>query len=82
MTCRDLTSFIADYIAGDLEITVRQAFERHLSLCSNCVQYLTDYRRAIALGKGTLAWADSDEVPADVPEGLVAAILAARGGPG
>ncbi|PWT79609.1 MAG: hypothetical protein C5B57_13710 [Blastocatellia bacterium] len=79
ITCRELTSFIADYLAGELQGEVHRAFEHHLSLCRNCVQYLADYRRAVALGPGAYA-DDPPGVPGDVPEELVTAILAARTG--
>lgn len=78
MTCRELTSFIADYLAGELQADTRVAFERHLSRCPNCVQYVADYRRAVDLGQRV--YAHDEEPVTDVPEDLVAAILAARGG--
>jgi anti-sigma factor RsiW len=76
MTCRELTSFIADYLAGELQAEVHRAFERHLSLCPNCVQYVADYRRAVALGRG--AYDDDAMAVQDAPEELVKAILAAQ----
>lgn len=75
MTCRELTSFIADYLSGELDQGTRHAFEHHLSLCPNCVQYVADYERAVALGRTVF---EDDVVAADVPSDLVAAILAAR----
>jgi anti-sigma factor RsiW len=78
MTCRELTSFIADYLSGELETDTRQTFERHLSLCPNCVQYVADYQRAVALGQRVFS--DEADPAANVPEGLVTAILAARRG--
>jgi anti-sigma factor RsiW len=76
ITCRDVTSFLADYLAGDLRGEIHQAFEHHLSRCPNCVQYMADYRRAVALGRG--AYADDPIAAPDVPDELVTAILAAR----
>jgi anti-sigma factor RsiW len=76
MTCRELTSFIADYLAGELRAEVHRAFERHLSLCPNCVQYVADYRRAVALSRG--AYDDEATAVQDAPEELVKAILAAQ----
>ena len=76
MTCREFTSFIADYLAGELSFDVQARFERHLSRCDNCVQYLADYERTLDLERRVFD--DADTVPAEVPEGLVAAILAAR----
>jgi anti-sigma factor RsiW len=78
MTCRELTSFIADYLSGELETDTRQRFERHLTLCPNCVQYVADYQRAVALGQRVFS--DEAEPATNVPEALVAAILAARTG--
>jgi anti-sigma factor RsiW len=77
LTCRELTSFIADYIGGELPAEVQKAFEHHLSLCPNCVQYVADYRRAVALGRGAFD-DDATAVSETVPEDVVAAILAAR----
>jgi anti-sigma factor RsiW len=76
MTCREFTSFIADYLSGELTPDVRARFDRHLSLCDNCTQYLADYERTMALGRGLFE--RDDMLPPDVPESLVAAILASR----
>ena len=77
MTCRELSDFIGDYLAGALPAEVGAQFERHLNGCSNCVTYLEGYRTTVELGRG--AFADPDApVPSTVPEELVKAILAAR----
>ena len=49
----------------------------HLAECPWCVAYLQTYQEAIRLGKGVFAH-EEKEVPADVPEELIEAILAAR----
>jgi anti-sigma factor RsiW len=68
---------MADYLSGELPRDIRRPFDHHLSLCINCQRYLASYRESVALGK--LAFADDDAVlPADAPEELVKAILAAR----
>jgi len=77
ITCRELTSFIADYLAGELQADVRRAFEHHLSLCPNCVQYVADYRRTVALSRNAYD-DDATAVPEDVPQELLKAILAAQ----
>jgi anti-sigma factor RsiW len=77
MTCRELTSFIGDYLAGELDIDVRRAFDRHLSVCPNCRQYVADYQRTVQLIGSTVHDFDGP-VSSDVPEALVSAILAAR----
>ena len=76
MTCRELTSFIGDYLAGELDYDTRNAFERHPTLCPNCVQYLADYQRAVELGQRV--YDESEETAKDVPDELLHAILAAR----
>ena len=77
MTCRELTDFIGDYLSGGLTPSTKAEFEFHLGVCPNCRRYLGDYAATVSLGKK--AFADDDaEVPADVPEDLVRAILAAR----
>lgn len=80
MTCRELADFIADYLSGDLPVGVRTRFELHLRVCRNCRTYLSGYKATLELGRR--AFADEDaELPADVPDDLVKAILAARSKP-
>ncbi|MCL4845078.1 MAG: zf-HC2 domain-containing protein [Acidobacteria bacterium] len=77
MTCREFTSFIVDYLAGELEPACSEPFERHLSRCQNCLEYLSQYRAAVRLGRAVFSEPDAT-LPDDVPEDLVRAILAAR----
>jgi anti-sigma factor RsiW len=76
LTCQELIDFLAAYLDGELEAEARAGFERHLSLCPPCVDYLASYRQTVRLGKQ--ACGPEAELPADVPDELVAAILAAR----
>ncbi|MDH4063479.1 MAG: zf-HC2 domain-containing protein [Acidobacteriota bacterium] len=77
MTCRDFADFIMDYLAGELPDDTRADFEQHVSRCPNCHEYLAQYRNTIAAGR--LAFADpDDEVPPEVPEDLIKAVLASR----
>ncbi len=77
MTCREFADFIMDYLAGELPSETRDPFERHLSLCPNCDEYLRQYGDTIRAGKRAFDCPE-DELPAGVPEELVQAILAAR----
>ena len=78
MTCREFTDFILDYLSDELSPETRVPFEHHLGLCANCRNYLRSYKETVMLGRR--AFDDEDAaVPADVPEGLVQAILEARG---
>lgn len=77
MTCRQLTDFIIDYRSGTLSPDVRAEFDAHLAECSDCATYLKSYGETIRLARGAYGQPD-DPIPADVPERLVHAILAAR----
>ena len=74
MTCREFAGFLDRYVAGELRADVRDAFERHLEVCVNCVRYLDQYRRSIELGRRVFEPADA-ELTEDVPEDLIRAIL-------
>ena len=77
MTCRQFADFMMDYTSGDLPAAALQEFETHLSLCSNCRKYLTAYEETIRLGRRAFE-DDMAELPPEVPEDLVTAIIAAR----
>lgn len=76
MTCRDFAEFLLDYVEGTLPADARQRFDDHLAICPDCVHYLQQYRDTIAAGRLALG----DELPDDVPDSLVSAILHARRG--
>jgi len=77
LTCRELIDFLIDYVDGALTAEEQAAFDRHLSVCPACVDYVAEYRATMQAGRA--AYLDRDEpVPEDVPEELVVAVLAAR----
>jgi anti-sigma factor RsiW len=76
ITCRELYEFLIDYVSGELPIAQRTEFERHLAVCPSCVAYLENYENTIALGKAAAA---DDQSTTELPEELLAAILATRG---
>jgi anti-sigma factor RsiW len=76
VTCREFAEFIGEYLSGELPSDVTAQFERHMSRCTNCDAYLANYRMTIDLGRQ--AFADEANLPDDVPEDLVKAILASR----
>jgi anti-sigma factor RsiW len=77
MTCREVADFILDYSTGELSLEVRGMFERHLSVCPNCREYLAQYLTIVKLGRRAFG-DDLGAAESGVPEELVAAILAAR----
>lgn len=76
MTCRDFADFLLDYVEGDLAAGARRRFDEHLANCPDCVHYLQHYTETVKAGRLAMA----DELPADVPDDLVRAILRARDG--
>ncbi len=77
MTCKELISFLMDYVDGELPPSEQRRFERHLGLCTDCTTYVTSYRQTVRLGK-MICRPGEDELPPDIPEDLVQAILEAR----
>jgi len=77
VTCREFTEFLAAYLDAELAADERMTFEAHLAGCAGCVAYLRTYENAVVLARGALGYPD-DPLPADVPEELVRAMLAAR----
>ncbi len=76
LTCRELIEFLDEYVAGELAAAQREHFDDHLARCPSCVRYVRGYQgtlRAVAQ-----AFAPESAPPAEVPEQLVSAILAAR----
>ncbi|MEO6259992.1 MAG: zf-HC2 domain-containing protein [Thermoanaerobaculia bacterium] len=71
ITCREVIEFIIDYLDGELPSEDLRQFKRHLDVCPSCVAYLQNYEQTLRLAR------DSHE-ELDLPEGLVAAVLAAR----
>jgi anti-sigma factor RsiW len=78
MKCRDFTQFILEYQSGELTAETRLAFEAHLRKCRNCVHYLHGYELTVLLEKAAYGCVGPEEVPAEVPEELVQAILSAQ----
>jgi anti-sigma factor RsiW len=76
LTCREFIDFLMAYLSGELPEGQRAVFEEHLGECPACVAYLHTYRQTVRIEK--IACGCGDELPADAPEELIRAILAAR----
>ncbi|MBL8728924.1 MAG: zf-HC2 domain-containing protein [Planctomycetes bacterium] len=76
MTCREFAEFLDAFLAGTLLAEEMAAFHRHLAVCVHCVTYLDTYRRTVDACRRL--GATGEDVPAEVPEELVQAILASR----
>jgi len=71
--CREMITFLADYLANELPAERRRLFDGHLALCDSCVEYLATYEETIRMAR---AATDAGDLPA-MPEELVNAILEA-----
>jgi anti-sigma factor (TIGR02949 family) len=76
VTCREVADFLMEYLEGRLNDREREVFDAHLHACPGCVRYLDTYRETVRLGKSLCG--SNDEVPENVPDALVQAILSAR----
>ena len=77
MTCQELAEFIMDYVDGALPEEQHTTFEDHLAVCPSCIEYLKSYKTTKAV-LDDLGCDAQEQVPVEVPEELVSAILAAR----
>ena len=77
MTCREFIAFLMGYLDGELAAAEAESFEAHLATCRHCDAYLDSYRATVELGQRVCRDLEG-EVPEDVPEDLVQAILEAQ----
>jgi anti-sigma factor RsiW len=47
LVCRELVELVTDYLEGRLPARTRRRFERHLSKCDGCTQYVEQLRLTI-----------------------------------
>ena len=78
LTCRQVLDFLGAYLDGELAGAVLADFEHHLTLCPECTDYVASYRETVRLGRS--AFDPDGPAPAEVPEELLAAIVASRRG--
>ncbi len=77
ITCRQFEDFIIDYLEGGLTDHQRRLFEIHLKICRECREYLAAYKAGMDAAKQGLS-DDAALLPDEVPEDLVAAVIASR----
>lgn len=73
ITCREMLTFLAEYLSGALPPARREAFEEHLSRCPECVAYVNNYQAIAGLAKRS-----SEPLPDEVPGDLVRALVDTR----
>ena len=77
ISCRELIELLSSYEDDTLEPERRAVFDRHIGICPPCLAYLASYRATVAAGRSVCDEED-DELPEDLPDELLRAILAAR----
>jgi anti-sigma factor RsiW len=77
VNCREFVDFMLDYVNDGLPGEQRAVFTAHMDDCPSCLTYLDTYRDTVRLGR-CLCEDPEGPAPADAPERLIAAILAAR----
>ncbi|MHC4225207.1 MAG: anti-sigma factor family protein [Planctomycetota bacterium] len=77
ITCRDFVDFLMRYLDRELPAGERANFEQHIADCPPCHVYLAQYEDTVLLEK-EICPDPEGELSEEVPEELVAAILAAR----
>ena len=60
LTCRELVELVTEYLDGSLSRRDRARFEAHLDGCTNCTEYVEQFRETIRL---TSSLRESDVSP-------------------
>jgi anti-sigma factor RsiW len=74
ITCRELITFLGDYLEGELPPEKNHEFQRHLAVCPSCRAYIATYQETIRMARAAMT-APELRIE-DVPEDLIKAILA------
>jgi predicted anti-sigma-YlaC factor YlaD len=75
LTCEEVDRFLYSYHQGELTYGEKLKFSLHLTMCSECKIYVSDYKNAIRLSKEGVKTAEPLE---KIPEELVQIILKSR----
>ena len=76
MTCKEFILFLMVYLESSLPSAKRQEFDEHLAECPECREYMESYKLTGKLSRSAMG--DDQELPAEVPQKLVDAILKSR----
>ena len=77
ISCVEFEGFILAYLDDELPRRQKIVFEMHLRLCRECRDYLKAYRTSMILAAEAIRDTSYFD-PEDVPEDLIATVLAAR----
>jgi anti-sigma factor RsiW len=77
VTCREITEFLREFVAGELPADTQREFDAHVARCHDCVVFLDQYKTTILASRAAFDVPDDD-----VPEELIDAIMKALKGAG
>ena len=66
-TCKEISRLIESYLTDQLAPSLKSEFEKHLSICPDCVNFLKTYKKTVALS-GTL---EPSALPAKVRDNVL-----------
>lgn len=66
-TCRQVTDLVLDYLSDRLSPGLKREFEKHLSICPDCVSFLNTYKKTVAVSKAV----KPTDMPARVRDSIV-----------
>lgn len=74
LSCRKVEEFLMAYIDRELNLRSQLRFKYHLAICSDCRNYLQEYKNSIVLGKSVFEKPD-ETAAGKIPDGVLNAIL-------
>jgi anti-sigma factor RsiW len=80
MTCREVTGYLLEYTAGELDAEDRAELDAHTAGCDNCREFLREYQQTIAACQAAFADLDAGAgatAAAGLPDETIAAAIAA-----
>jgi len=72
VTCREITEFLREFVAGELPAEVKLEFDAHVAKCQDCVVFLDQYRATITASRSAVG--QSEEVPEELVEAILKAL--------
>lgn len=66
-TCKQITDLVLAYLNNQLGPRVTQTFERHLSICPDCVSFFNTYKKTIQTTRSV----DPAQMPAKVRDNML-----------
>ena len=74
LTCHKVEQFLMAYLDRELSFLTRLRFRIHLLMCSDCSNYMQEYKNTIALGKQLFKTPD-ELAKGKVPDQILQAII-------